>query len=54
MAIVGCDPKIDHSTYEILQVLGLSLPCKIIDNEQFTDVDYKDVNELDCNLLLSS
>jgi hypothetical protein len=54
VAIVGCDLKIDYSTYEILQVLGLSLLGKIPDNELLTKIDYKDVNELDYNLLLFS
>jgi hypothetical protein len=54
VAIVGYDLKIDRSTYEILQVLGISLLDKTPVNELFTNIDYKDVNELDCNQLLFS
>ena len=54
VAIVGCDLKIDRSTYEILQVLGISLLDKTPVNELFTNIDYKDVNEPDCNQLLFS
>lgn len=46
MAIVGNDLKIDCSTYEILQVLGISLLDKTPVNELLTSTDYKDVNEL--------
>jgi hypothetical protein len=54
VAIVGYDLKIDRSTYEILQVLGISLLDKTPVNELFTNIDYKDVNELDYNQLLFS
>jgi len=54
VAIVGSDLKIDRSTYEILQVLGISLLDKTPVNELFTNIDYKDVNELDYNQLLFS
>ena len=54
VAIVGYDLKIDQSTYEILQVLGISLLDKTPVNELFTNIDYKDVNELDYNQLLFS
>ena len=54
MAIVGYNLKIDRSTYEILQVLGISLLDKTPVNELFTNIDYKDVNELDYNQLLFS
>jgi len=46
VAIVGNDLKIDRSTYEILQVLGISLLDKTPVNELLTSIDYKDVNEL--------
>jgi len=46
VAIVGNDLKIDRSTYEILQVLGISLLDKTSVNELLTSIDYKDVNEL--------
>jgi len=54
VAIVGNDLKIDRSTYEILQVLGISLLDKTPVNELFTNTDYKDVKELDINQLTIS
>jgi hypothetical protein len=54
VAIVGYDLKIDRSTYEILQVLGISLLDKTPVNELFTNIDYKDVNEPNYNQLLFS
>ena len=47
VAIVGNDLKIDRSTYEILQVLGISLLDKTPVKELFTNIDYNDVKELD-------
>lgn len=44
--IVGHDLKIDRSTYEILQILGISLLDKTPVLELFTSMDYKDVKEL--------
>jgi transposase len=52
VAIVGYDLKIERSTYEILQVLGISLLDKTPVNELFTNIDYKDVIELNYNQLL--
>lgn len=46
VAIVGHDLKIDRSTYEILQILGISLLDKTPVLELFTSMDYKDVKEL--------
>jgi len=46
VAIIGHDLKIVHSTYEILQILGISLLDKSPVKELFTNVDYKDVKEL--------
>lgn len=54
VAIVGYDLKIERSTYEILQVLGISLLDKTPVNELFANLDYNDVNELDYNQLLFS
>lgn len=54
VAIIGHDLKIYRSTYEILQVLGISLLDKTPVKELFTNVDYKDVNELNYNQLLFS
>jgi hypothetical protein len=51
VAIVGHDLKIDRSTYEILQVLGISLLDKSPVNELFTNIDYNDVKELNYNQL---
>jgi hypothetical protein len=46
VAIVGHDLKINRSTYEILQVLGISLLDKSPINELFKNIDYKNVKEL--------
>lgn len=46
VAIVGSDLKINRSTYEILQVLGISLLDKTPVKELFTNIDYNDVKEL--------
>ena len=51
VAIIGFDLKIERSTYEILQVLGISLLDKTPVKELFTIIDYKDVKELYCNQL---
>lgn len=51
VAIVGNDLKIDRSTYEILQVLGISLLDKTPVKELFTNIDYNDVKELNNNQL---
>jgi hypothetical protein len=47
VAIIGKELKIERSTYEILQVLGISLLDKTPVNELFANTDYKDVKELD-------
>jgi IS4 transposase len=41
VAIIGYDLKIDLSTYEILQVLGISLLDKTPVKELFTNIDYQ-------------
>jgi len=51
VAIVGNDLKIDRSTYEILQVLGISLLDKIPVKELFTNTDYNHVKERNYNQL---
>jgi hypothetical protein len=51
VAIVGKEQKIERSTYEILQVIGISLLDKTPVNELFANADYKDVKELDCKQL---
>jgi hypothetical protein len=45
VTIVGHELNIDRSTYEILQVLGISLLDKTPVIELFTNTDYKDVKE---------
>lgn len=51
VAIVGADLKIDRSTYEILQILGISLLDKTPVNELFTIMNYNNAIEPDCNQL---
>lgn len=51
VAIVGHDLQIDRSTYEILQILGISLLVKTPVNELFTNIDTSDVKEQNCNQL---
>ncbi len=51
VAIVGHDLKIGRSTYEILQILGISLLDKTPVKELFTNIDYNDVKELNYNQL---
>jgi len=51
VAIVGNDLRIDRSTYEILQVLGISLLDKNPVKELFTNIDYNDVKEQNYNQL---
>jgi hypothetical protein len=51
VAVVGYELKIDRSTYEILQVLGISLLDKTPVKELFANLDYKDVKELNYNQL---
>jgi hypothetical protein len=54
VAIVGTKLKIERSTYEILQVLGISLLDKTPVKELLTNVNYNDVKEpLDNQLSLS-
>jgi hypothetical protein len=51
VAIIGKELKINRTTYEILQILGMSLLDKTPVNELFTKTDYKDVKELNSNQL---
>lgn len=46
VAIVGKELKINRSTYEILQIIGISLLDKASVKELLTNIDYKNVNEL--------
>jgi hypothetical protein len=46
VAIIGYDLKIDRSTYEILQILGISLLDKTPVKELFANIDYNNVKEL--------
>ncbi len=52
ISIVASDLKIDRSTYEILQIVGISLLDKTPVKELLTNTDYKNVKEPVCNLLL--
>ncbi|MFV0270578.1 MAG: IS4 family transposase, partial [Macellibacteroides fermentans] len=45
VAIVGHNLQIDRSTYEILQILGISLLDKTSINELFTNMNTSDVKE---------
>jgi hypothetical protein len=45
VAIAGIKLKIDRSTYEILQVLGISLLDKTPVKELLTNMNYNDVKE---------
>jgi len=54
VAIVGHDLQINRSTYEILQVLGISLLDKAPVKELFTNTNYNNVKEPDCNQLTFS
>ncbi len=51
VAIVGKELKIDRSTYEILQILGISLLDKTPVKELLANNDYKNVKELDSKQL---
>ena len=51
VAIVGVELKIGRSTYEILQVLGISLLDKTPVSELLAIIDYKDVKEPICKQL---
>ena len=51
VAIIGYDLRIDRSTYEILQVLGISLLDKTPVKELFAKLEYKDIKELNFNQL---
>jgi Transposase DDE domain/Domain of unknown function (DUF4372) len=46
VAIVGKELKLERSTYEILQIFGISLLDKTPINELLTNIDYKNVKEL--------
>ena len=45
VAIVGSELKINRSTYEILQVLGISVLDKTPVADLLTVIDYKEVKE---------
>jgi hypothetical protein len=51
VAIVGAELKIERSTYEILQIVGISLLDKTPVNELFTNADCKNVKDLFYNQL---
>jgi hypothetical protein len=49
VAIIGADLKIERSTYEILQVVDISLLDKTPVNELFTNTDCKNSKDLFCS-----
>ena len=51
VAIVGADLNINRSTYEILQILGISLLDKTSVNQLFANSNYNNVKELNYNQL---
>lgn len=51
VAIIGHDLNINKSTYEILQILGISLLDKTPLNELLKEIDYKNVKEPNFNQL---
>ena len=51
VAIVGHDLQIERTTYEILQILVISLLDKTPMNELFTNIDTSDVKEQNYNKL---
>ena len=51
ISIVAAELKIDRSTYEILQVLGISLLDKVPINELFKNEDCKNAEVSICNEL---
>ena len=51
VAIIGKELKLDRSTYEILQVLGISLLDKTPVKELFRKINNQYVKERDCNQL---
>ncbi len=51
VAIVGNELKLERSTYEILQILGVSLLDKTPINELFANSNYNNAKESDCNQL---
>ncbi|NLZ96050.1 MAG: IS4 family transposase, partial [Bacteroidales bacterium] len=51
VAIVGHSLQIDRSTYEILQILGISLMDKTPVIELFSNIDINDVKERNDNQL---
>ena len=54
VAIVAKELKIDRPIYTILQIVGFSLHDKTPIKQLLTTNDYRNVKELDCNLLLFS
>jgi transposase len=54
VAIVGHDLNLEHSTYKILQILGVSLLDKTPVNELFTNIDYNNFKEQGYNQLTLS
>ncbi|NPD48365.1 IS4 family transposase, partial [Lentimicrobium sp. S6] len=51
VAIAGEELKLERSTYEILQILGVSLLDKAPVNELFTNIDNNNLKDSDSNQL---
>ena len=51
VAIVHHDMKLEHSTYEVLQFLSISLTDKTHLTDLFDKTKFNDVKELDCPLI---
>lgn len=51
VSIIASDLKTSHSTYEILQIIGISLLDKTPVNELLKIIEYKDAKELNYNQL---
>ena len=52
VAIVHHDMKLERSTYEVLQILSISLTDKTHLSNLFDKTKFNDVKELDCPLFL--
>ena len=51
VAIVHHDMKLERSTYEVLQILSISLTDKTHLTDLFDRTKFNDVKELDCPLI---
>jgi len=51
LGIVHHDMKLERSTYEVLQILSISLTDKTYLTDLFDKTKFNDVKELDCSLI---